>query len=54
MDDGACHKKSIATHEILLNDKAHLCVAKRGGHLGFLEGWNLKKSWFSRASVEFL
>jgi len=38
-DDGVCHLKALCKDELISNGKTIVCLAKAGGHIGFLEGW---------------
>jgi len=52
-DDGVVHPKSLGTNEILVNKKAIVCMTKKGGHVGFLEGIFPRKIWFPKPAIEF-
>lgn len=53
-DDGVCHLKALCKDELIANGKTIVCLAKAGGHIGFLEGWKANKTWFPRPALEFL
>lgn len=49
-----CHIKGLGKDEIILNGRTVLCLAKSGGHIGFLEGWMANSFWFPKPAIEFL
>jgi predicted alpha/beta-fold hydrolase len=53
-DDGVCHLKGLGKEELLHNGNTILCLAKAGGHIGFLEGWRASEIWFPKPAMEFL
>ncbi|CAD8166031.1 unnamed protein product [Paramecium octaurelia] len=53
-DDGVCHLKGLGKEEMIQNGRTILCLAKAGGHIGFLEGWNASSFWFPKPAIEFL
>lgn len=53
-DDAVVHSKAICHDDMIVNGHTILCVAKTGGHIGFIEGWMANHIWFPTPAMEFL
>ncbi|CAD8166934.1 unnamed protein product [Paramecium octaurelia] len=53
-DDDVCHIKALQENLLQESAKNIICVAKAGGHIGFLEGWKTESIWFPKPAMEYL
>ncbi|CAD8174793.1 unnamed protein product [Paramecium octaurelia] len=53
-DDYAVNIKALSLNKLLSNKQTIVCLAKSGGHIGFLEGLNADSTWFPKPALEFL
>ncbi|CAD8170646.1 unnamed protein product [Paramecium pentaurelia] len=53
-DDYAVNIKALSLDKLISNKQTIVCLAKSGGHIGFLEGLNADSTWFPKPALEFL
>lgn len=53
-DDFAVNVKALNKEKLISNGQTILCLAKAGGHIGFVEGTNADSTWFPKPALEFL
>lgn len=53
-DDHAVNLKALNKDKLISNGQTILCLARSGGHMGFLEGVNADTTWFPKPALEFL
>ncbi|KAJ3097812.1 hypothetical protein HDU97_004548 [Phlyctochytrium planicorne] len=54
LDDPIASYKTLPVYEALANPNVVIATTRRGGHIGWFEGWIFPTRWFQKPVVEFL